>query len=152
MDKNIGMILFGLFALLFGNLTFQNWYSHHRSKRWPKTSGQIAESSVSFSSLRKIYSLAVRYTYAVKGKRYVSNRFDFYGHGYTSEREAMSQLLPYSVGSKVTVYYDPKEPWNAVLNRHVPVGVYFIYLLMTAGMLVPIITELRSSWMNAAIK
>jgi Protein of unknown function (DUF3592) len=151
MNPNLGMLIFSLFSLLFANIVFQAWNNQRQSKRWSKTQGTVIESSVDLN-IRKTYSLNVRYTYAIDGHRYIGNRFDFYGHGYASERRAMAQQLPYLVGSTISVYYDPKKPWNAVLNRYVPIGWYLILLLMSVGMLAPVVTELRNSLVTTAIK
>jgi hypothetical protein len=151
-DKYIFILIFGLFALLFSVILFQIWNGQQQSKSWVKTAGKILESSVDFNSMRKTYRLIVRYTYVVKEQQYISDRFDFYGHKYTSERAAMAKLLPYSVGSKLAVYYDPKKPQNAVLNRHVPLSVYFIYLLMISAPMTVIVTVLRDSLMTTAVK
>ena len=131
---------------------FQIWHNQRQSQHWLKIPGQTIESSVNFSSIRKTYSLAVRYTYAVNGNQYIGDRFDFYQHGYTSERVAMAQLWPYSVGSKVTVYYDPEKPQNAVLNRHVPISLYFIYLLLISAPMTVAIVGLQDLLTIPAIK
>jgi hypothetical protein len=112
-------------------------YQQFQSKHWSRTTGKITESDVSFSSLRKTYSLAVRYTYVVNGTRYASERFDFYRHGYTSNGAAMAKLSHYSIGSSVTVYYDPQNHQQAVLNRQVPVTIYLIYSSMIGGLMTP---------------
>jgi Protein of unknown function (DUF3592) len=138
-NEYIGILAFGLFGLLFASIILRTGYQQFQSKHWSRTTGKITESDVSFSSLRKTYSLAVRYTYVVNGTRYVSERFDFYRHGYTSNGAAMAKLSPYSIGSRVTVYYDPQNHHQAVLNRQVPVTVYLIYSLMIGGTMTPFI-------------
>jgi hypothetical protein len=138
-NEYIGMLAFGLFGLLFASIILRTGYQQYRSQHWPHTPGKVTESGVNFNSLRKTYSLAVRYTYVVEGRRYVSDRFDFYNHSYTSSRAARAKLSPYTVGSTILVYYDPHNFQKAVLNRQVPVTLYLIYGLMIGGLTTPLI-------------
>ncbi|MCC7358104.1 MAG: DUF3592 domain-containing protein [Anaerolineales bacterium] len=90
-----------------------------RSQQWPSTLGQVLTSGV-----REIATddgrfdwPNVTYQYAVGARTYTSNRVSFgpasaFG-GYT----AQNVQARYPVGQAVTVYYDPGNPSEAVLER-----------------------------------
>jgi hypothetical protein len=54
----------------------------------------------------------------VGGTEYSSDRIAFgYGNTFNSESAALASLQKYSRGSLVTVYYNPENPNEAVLER-----------------------------------
>jgi len=66
------------------------------------------------------------YTYVVGGRSYYSKNYCF---GGWSERVAAS----YCVGERVTVFYDPRDPGQAVLKRGVTFGALFGLVLIFIG-------------------
>jgi Protein of unknown function (DUF3592) len=146
------ILTFGSFGLLFASIILRTGYQQYRSQNWPHTPGKVTESGVNYCSLHETYSLAVRYTYVVEGRRYVSDRFDFYNHSYTSSRAASAKLSAYTVGSTIRVYYDPHNFQKAVLSRQVPVTLYLIYGLMIGLLMTPIISESRQTNRSTSAK
>jgi hypothetical protein len=70
------------------------------------------------SSKKPTYYPKIRYQYEVGGKSYTADRMSFSG-GEGGEKKSESQAVVnrYPSGQKVIVYYDPKHPEKAVLER-----------------------------------
>ncbi|HUT58637.1 MAG TPA: DUF3592 domain-containing protein [Phycisphaerae bacterium] len=88
------------------------------------------------------YSPYVRYRYTVGGKKYVNDRYDFMGGSSSDRDHARRVVKAHPRGRKVTVYYDPANPAEAVLFRGVPAMTYVLmvfiqpFLLVGLGMIV----------------
>ena len=64
------------------------------------------------------YSPRLKYTYRVGAVDYSSDKIAFgYGKNFKSEMAALSSIQKYPLGGLVTVYYDPENPGDAVLER-----------------------------------
>ena len=96
-----------------------------RTGRWLAVDGRIVHAGVSGSGTDVPYDGAralkwanahIHYEYAVNGCRYQSERVNFTGHSFDS---AIATGLRYNVGETVTVWYDPFEPSESVLDRDV---------------------------------
>ena len=87
------------------------------ASQWPSVNGTVLSARlVSHGSIRHRADFPeVSYSYEVDGKTYKSKHISAGGEmgGVT----ASSVLARYPVGSQVTVYYDPKKPKNAVLEK-----------------------------------
>lgn len=111
-----------------------------KSLSWPSTNGVIIghriEQVYSFKTSRP--AVVVRYSYAVDGARYRSEKFSQGSQALTAPASNSQAALAtyrtdpafrnYQQGSKVMVYYDPADPGNAVLKRGV--GLVEIGLLL----------------------
>ena len=74
--------------------------------------------SIKDSLKKPTYYPKVRYQYEVSGKTYTGDRINFSG-GEGGEKRGQAQAVAdrYPAGQKVVVYYDPKHPERAVLER-----------------------------------
>jgi len=121
------------------------------SKDWPSTSGQVLMSQIEMrrSSGRNTGMSpfpVVVYEYTVMGQRYQSNRIAF-GGDIGGSMIAQPTIAKYPAGSMVTVYYNPQNPGEAVLEQRsrsskilVWVAVFIVAMLactvaMTLGMM-----------------
>ena len=93
-----------------------------KSRAWPSTSGTITTSELAKDSSNPFdfthRRANVEYRYNVNGKDYLA-RGVFVGDSWTndfSRPAATRRVVKYSRGSTVTVYYDPLQPWRAVLE------------------------------------
>ena len=118
----LAMFAAGIFFVLWGGYEIKAGYA---SKKWPSVEGKITSSyvqkqmrSVKDSSKKPTYYAKVRYQYEVSGKIYTGDRISFSG-GEGGEKKSESQAVVdhYPSGQKVIVYYDPKHPDKAVLER-----------------------------------
>lgn len=95
------------------------------AKNWQSTSGKIIRSEIRTIRKRGLEERetvrsapAIAYEYNVGGKRYKGERISLAENLPESEIEAT--LARYPLGAQVTVYYDPANPQQAVLERDLP--------------------------------
>jgi ribosomal protein L21E len=121
----VAFSLFALFTLLMARAVRQQ---SMEAKDWKATSGQITSADFdTFEKLSTVDNVSHRitvnqpqivYGYEVDGVAYQSNRVAFGAKTQsTSKRLVGGSLKRYRVGDKVTVYYDPENPSEAVLER-----------------------------------
>jgi hypothetical protein len=140
---------FGL-LLLFGGVGVFAIYTGRKSVRqadasqgWPATTGAITEKHVAHSlhtdtdgDSSDSYSPQVSYSYQVLGQQYTGNKISFgFAKSHNSYQKAEAELTRFPLGSPVTVYYNPSNPAEAVLERKAGgavlatiLGVFFIFL------------------------
>jgi uncharacterized protein DUF3592 len=95
------------------------------SQGWSSVTGQVVESDVSHrtttdadGAMNDSYAPRVRYTYRVNDADYAGDKIVFgFMTSYNVDAKAREVLTKYPVGQQVTVYYDPANPENAVLER-----------------------------------
>ena len=127
----VGFSLFALFTALIGRGISKQAGA---TKGWAQTTGRIvssetekfrartgtsgSSSKVAAGPYRTHYRQRVNYAYQVGGNDYASDRVAFGGRtsGTIASLESAS-VKRYQAGSKVTVYYDPANPTQAVLER-----------------------------------
>jgi hypothetical protein len=76
----------------------------------------------------------IRYSYPVDGREHESSQINFWGVVGGSQSAAERTTRRYPQGAQVTVYYNPQDPHEAVLDRAFsplvlilpPVGVFLI--------------------------
>jgi hypothetical protein len=119
----IGIILGAVF-LVVGVLMIARglggWYLSLASSAWPSTSGTVIVSDVQANSAAKggeFYRVRVEYRYEVGGNEFVGNCL-FFGDWVEVPMSFMARRYTdrYRQGSKITVFYDPRKPWNAVVE------------------------------------
>ena len=103
-------------------------------KYWPTTGGEIIcqhynhskidalrnrapeQVSHSFATLSTEHKkLWLQYEYTVDGKKYINETYSIGGSGATVD-ELMKAQRKYSLGAKVSVYYDSKDPEDSLLT------------------------------------
>ena len=146
-------------ALLFIAIGVVLIILHRRQKRkteesasWLETIGIVKESKVKQgtnvlmssdedSEGTPVFFPEISYTYQVSGMEYSSNRLTFGGKKSFSKRDYAEKVTSlYPVGSQLPVYYDPKNPKEAVVDRTAKIsnmvlifGIMFIIIgLVTA--------------------
>jgi hypothetical protein len=94
------------------------------SKNWSSTTARILASDIQMRRTRSGsgYSTShypvVVYEYAVNGQRFQSQRIRFGSEiGYGFKRMAENIVAKYPNGSLVSVFYDPQNPTEAVLEQ-----------------------------------
>jgi hypothetical protein len=130
-------ILYGLLGLfltaLFGGLFAWAVYSFveaQASQKWPSVQGKVISAGLGTKVGRTSrgrrtveYSAAVVYQYTVQGQEHTSAQLAF-GPEQNYSFVARAVAERYHKDQKVTVYYDPANPKNAVLQREVLFGGY----------------------------
>jgi hypothetical protein len=122
------LILFGLifFAAAFG-FTWFSFYPYisglMSAQDWPSVKGQLQHSDLEHvrGDDSTTYKTIAKYSYLVEGKRYEGDRVSFQRgsdsfYDYHAEFELkLRNDQAYNGG--VTVFYDPKAPYDSVLDR-----------------------------------
>lgn len=107
-------IIFGVVLVSWEAVEFQR---QKASFQWPTASGTMVESSRVFVPGNDAhYRADVTYNYKVNGTSYVSHRISLFSRdlsSYDSINEAF--VANHRAGTAVDVYYDPRNPANAVL-------------------------------------
>jgi hypothetical protein len=136
------LICFGAIALIIGvvlyGVQFGQGLRADASKKWPRASGTITASAVIKSPEHKRrYRAALEYSYRVGGKQYQSTRV-FWGGNEGREKHMASVIETYPAGGKVRVFYDPRDPAEAVLDPIQNLGsrqlVLYALGMMTLGL------------------
>lgn len=125
------LFVLGLFVLLivafawFGVRTLVKYFRARKTVRasmgWPAVQGRVLEAYVGHHSDDEdtVYYPVVRYAYTVAGQEYTSDQIAF-GPEVASSMDALQAektVARYPEGSLVTVYYNPDNPQEAVLER-----------------------------------
>jgi hypothetical protein len=161
--QRIGFLIVGLFpCMLFGGgalfWVISSFVECRASLNWPSVPGKVESSGVFVRGDRRKaeFSAAVVYQYTVRGKEYTRSRLAFGPEG-TYVATAKAEAARYRPEQEVTVYYDPADPKNAVLERRLLFGTYiwavrgaslgFAGLRMLCVGLTPTLTSARSHWL-----
>lgn len=100
-----------------------------QAKSWKQTSGTVTEASMSHygvgSRRSRTQYLKFEYRYRVDGKGYKGHHVGFGGFGQFFRVAGISfgtTLMKYERGQSTTVYYNPGNPHDAVLERELPLS------------------------------
>ena len=114
------LILGGLGYFLYKR-NKQSMAYRQSTQTWQSTTGTVVMSSVQRKHTGKSYSHypVVVYMYQVNGQQYQSQRIKA-GEQFLNVRlsgQAEATVQKYPIGSMVTVYYNPSNPAESVLER-----------------------------------
>ena len=105
-----------------------------QSLSWPSTEGVISHSAMllqmqqtSNSTNAATYKADVAYRYKVQGRDYSSGRITLVDFSSSAGR-AQGIVNRYPDGAPVTVYYNPVDPSDAVLERGGTSGIVILYI------------------------
>jgi hypothetical protein len=121
-----GVAFFGLIAIAFAVILTRKIIQARRVKKWPSTTGTIAISRVEARKrvLRDagesefVNEPRVEYDYSIGKHKYRGKRIGLAER--ISPMEIESVLARYPVGATVTVYYNPANHSDALLDRELP--------------------------------
>jgi len=123
-----GFLIFfalGVLMLYFG---FNSMKTLRESKSWQSVKGEIVSSTVeirqeeSNGKMIEMYYPNIRYGYFVAGSQFFNNKISFGDYGSNKRRTASKICNNYPADLAVTVYYNPKDPQNSVLERKAGLG------------------------------
>ncbi|HVX10149.1 MAG TPA: DUF3592 domain-containing protein [Pirellulales bacterium] len=101
----------GVFFLAGGVLLFQRTRA---SRRWPSVCGRIDDSHLEFDD--EGYHVHITYRFCVSGHEYHSEAVSYSGVNVAYE-PMRQRIVRYPKGLEVNVFYDPRHPRIAVLER-----------------------------------
>jgi hypothetical protein len=95
-----------------------------RVARWPTVTGRVVSAALEDGPPRgrpipvASHRAVVSYAYEVAGKEWVAHRVFVGDEQFRPGDEARDRVRKYEPGSVVQVYYDPRDPSNAVLEPY----------------------------------
>ncbi|MFN3407848.1 MAG: DUF3592 domain-containing protein [Limisphaerales bacterium] len=121
----VGLIVFAILwtALigLFDGLIARGLWRQARTANYAETTGMVTHSAVTSHRGSKggvNYGVDIRYTYAVEGQTFEGRRYRHGAFNRSSDRKWADQAVAtHAVGNPTTVFYDPRNPAEAVLHR-----------------------------------
>ena len=120
------ILLFFVLGLLLLVYAMGRTWKVIQARGWHSTQGRVIGTEVgkewtSESASVYAYFPKVTYEYIVGATRYVGDKMALASpDGHTDERVIQQQLLQYPVGRILPVYYNPRNPAEAVLERKSP--------------------------------
>jgi len=123
--SGVGMILGELYMVRWGIC----------SKSWPSTTGTIIQSELveewsetfPLGGFDSYWMPKITYTYIVDGEKLQGNRINF-SSSFSLQLSAQRVVNRYPLNSKVKVYYNPRNPSDAVLKPGSTVGMYCLII------------------------
>jgi hypothetical protein len=112
---------------------------HHIAKmRFASAEGVVLSSKIKVSHGDENDTVAprIKYRYTVAGREYLGKRYDFMGGSSSDFSYAQRAVRENPPGKKVTVYYDPDDPAEAILHLEAPAISYFLLLFLQPFLLV----------------
>jgi len=136
----IGTICGGIFLLAFAAGSVFMIVSYFKTKKkaaasltWSTAPGTILESNVRESSGSDIdgpasYYAQVSYSYQVMGQAYQGKNIHIGARSAGPRNKAQAAASRYPAGAVVTVYYNPANPADAILERTAPANTVTLIL------------------------
>lgn len=157
--NSIVLLLGGIFTLVFGGIGVVFFLKYLLAKRkadaslaWPSTMGIIETSTITSNTSTDsdgisstTYAPIVVYSYSVMGSDFHSKRVGFGLDMSGSQSGAASVMSRFPVGKTVTVFYNPDNPGEAVLE-HTVINNFTTIILFSVFGGVGIIAFLVSVW------
>jgi hypothetical protein len=117
MIAHLFIAVFPLAGLVLIARALFNYRKAMKATTWPTVSGKIQRSLVVESgSEDKAYKPEIVYEYQVNGRYYVGDVWRIGSEAYTAREKSEFAVAGYPPGRPVTVYYNPDEPAEAVLE------------------------------------
>lgn len=123
-----------LFAGLFGMVAgASQFFTGVRSSKWPATNGRIIASDVLVKERSNrdttYYQPQVTYTYSVAGQNYRSSQISAGDYESSDIRRARKITDKYPREMAVTVFYNPHDAANAVLEPGLSLSTILIFVV-----------------------
>jgi hypothetical protein len=95
---------------------------------WPSALGEVTHADVHSHHHKKrtSYEAEVEYSYTVNGMQYISKKIAVMTAN-SNYGNAQAVVAKYPRQSRVTVYYDPANPADAVLEPGLSSGIYVVF-------------------------
>jgi hypothetical protein len=109
------ILVVALLALCKGGMQLFNVYQTYQ---WSSTEGVITSSSLGGSTGGKpLYWPQIKYRFYISGREYASNRYSIAETFSYAKQRPYEIVEKHQVGSKTQVFYNPKAPSEAVIER-----------------------------------
>ena len=117
-----------VFGLVLGGVGVYRYRIGKESSQWPSVQGQITYAHAQSRKTNKgnQYLPNITYTYSINGKKYTGKRITASDEYQKTLMGAQDILKTYPVGGQVSVYYDPANPGESLLDRGRPKNVFVL--------------------------
>lgn len=132
-------VFVGFMMFFVGAIGGRILFRQHFAESFPHVQGTVLSSVVakSYGSKGRIYyHPRISYRYSANGMEYIGNRYRYDGHP-TDSAAAWAIVSSHPPGSEVDVYYNPRDPADALLSPGVDVSDMGLFLFLTAMFLFP---------------
>lgn len=109
---SFGFITMGTLAVA---VTLRQCKTAWAMEGWHSTRAEVRSSRIEMR--HGYYEPCIEYAFTVDGQEIVGNRRALYRRGSSDRVWADTIVSEHPVGSRVIVYYDPKNPRQCILNR-----------------------------------
>ena len=136
-SRKLIIILASLAGLALALFATNNSVNAYKTKSWPTAQGTVITSEVARSSR---YVPHVVYTYDIDTNAYSSEKIRLKDMAqYKKQEDAAKQADRYPVNAKVTVYYNPTNAAEAILEPGIKGEHVFMFLIGLVIFLAPLI-------------
>ena len=108
----IVLVLLGAIGILTAAVA---WSLVRKQFGWDSVSGTVCASKVHFNWER--YEARIEYTYSYRGRAFRGQKVRSLSISVNWRAPAQKDVEKYPLGSTVTVFVNPENPWDAVLER-----------------------------------
>ena len=153
--KRIGTIIIGVIFCALGIWLcvwgFNKLSTALQSTSWPTVNGKVISSEVKVElsggsgtrggSSSNRYFAEISYSYTINNNIFTSNNFSYGRFGSKNKKDARRIAKQYQRGKTVKVYYNPKQPEQAVLKpgatfaSYLPISFGIIWTLVSCAIL-----------------
>lgn len=162
--------VFLFFGLIFFSITSSNIYKGKESEKWYETTGIITSSKLEIEEETDYdpeddyfhtyytYTPKIEYNYTVNGVNYSGNRISFEIVSATDYTWAQNKVNLYYKGKNVTVYYNPENPSESVLEKGFsgyplfPTVLCIVFIIIGLGFFVYIPVSIKREKLAEKIK
>lgn len=143
-------VIVGLFFMVIGGVFIVSGARSRKqaesAQEWPSAAGRILSTdihervqSAGETGPRRTYEPVVEYEFSLMGAPMRGNRLSFGHKRFNTRRKAEAVLGQYQPGAIITVYYDPQDPSQSVLEREASGSMTYlvmgiIFLVLGLGM------------------
>lgn len=135
-EAYVMLLVFGVILVIggafFGIIAF-NRHKNAQAASWPEVTGRIISSQVTHDTRTqtdstgretktKVYEPRIRYSYDIGDMTYTCERVAYRNTHSPIKAKVQDIIDRYPAGAEVTVWYNPKNPLDAVLERSLPKG------------------------------
>lgn len=120
---NLFTYAFSLPSIGLGILLLSSAVTSYRNRNmddWQIARGKILKSQIKQNGIA--CAPDIRFQYAVEGVEHIGSSVNLNGKQTFKRSAARQWIAPYPVGKEVDVYYNPRRPRMAVLEKSISVG------------------------------
>jgi hypothetical protein len=138
----------GLVGTFCGFVLHTYWKNQVAAATFTTAPGMVVSSKIDTSSDSESTTVrpAIKYTFVVNDKEYVSNQYSYGDFGSSDARYARTAVNSCPPGKAVTVYYDPANPSDSVLSFEASTATNFMLMFLQPFVAVGLVMIGKTIW------